>query len=297
MPSRHLAAALVGRAVRHRRLALDPELVLLVGEHVGELGVLEQRLRRDAPDVEADTAPVLLLHDGDGLAELGRADRGDVATGAGAEDQNIEVVVTGPSLSTAATVPGSWSRDPEHPCRPLARPHRAAGPPSRPPRGPSGGRRLPGPARGQRVAAHRTAHPRGPRRPHLGQVRRHGADARHRARRHRHRRHLPGRRGTGWAQVEVAERAAKVQAEVGWCLDPAYQGRGLRRRSGGGVAADMLDLGVRWVVANSFADNTASWRLMERLGMRWELYTVRECCTATADWLTAWETTARGGVA
>ena len=70
-----------------------PNLSLLVGEHVGELGVAEQRLGRDAADVEADAAPVLLLHDRDRLAELGGADRGDVATGAGAEDQDIEVVV------------------------------------------------------------------------------------------------------------------------------------------------------------------------------------------------------------
>ena len=89
-----LAAAGVGRAVRHRRLALDAELVALVGQRVGELGVLEERLGGDAADVEADPAPVLLLHDGDRLAQLGGADRGDVATGAGAEDQDIEVVVT-----------------------------------------------------------------------------------------------------------------------------------------------------------------------------------------------------------
>src|SRR5919112_421249 len=29
-----------------------------------------------------------------------------------------------------------------------------------------------------------------------------------------------------WAQVEVADRARGVQAELGWCLDPALQGRG-----------------------------------------------------------------------
>jgi hypothetical protein len=89
----HLAAARVGRAVLHRRVALDAELVALVRERVGELGVLEERLGRDAADVEADTAPVLLLHDRDLLAQLGRSDRGDVAAGAGAEDQDIEVVV------------------------------------------------------------------------------------------------------------------------------------------------------------------------------------------------------------
>ena len=52
------------------------------------------------PDVEADPAPVLLLDDRHGLAELGGADRGDVATGAGAEDEDIEV--RGESLTRSA---------------------------------------------------------------------------------------------------------------------------------------------------------------------------------------------------
>ena len=55
----HLAAARVRRLEVHRGVAGDPELVLLVGQDVRELGVAQQRLRRDAPDVEADTAPVL----------------------------------------------------------------------------------------------------------------------------------------------------------------------------------------------------------------------------------------------
>ncbi len=58
-----LAAALVGRAERHRGVALDPERLLLVGDDVRDLGVAQQRLRRDAADVEADPAPVLLLDD------------------------------------------------------------------------------------------------------------------------------------------------------------------------------------------------------------------------------------------
>jgi RimJ/RimL family protein N-acetyltransferase len=45
------------------------------------------------------------------------------------------------------------------------------------------------------------------------------------------------------------------------------------------------DLGIRRVVANSFADNTASWRLMERLGMRRELYTVAESLHRTKGWV------------
>ena len=88
---RDLAAARVGRLEVHRGVAGDPELVLLVGQDVRQLGVAQQCLRRDAPDVEADTSPVLLLDHTHLQAELGGADGGDVPTGAGTEDQDIEI--------------------------------------------------------------------------------------------------------------------------------------------------------------------------------------------------------------
>ena len=87
----HRAAAGVRGAEVHRRVAGDPELVLLVGQDVRQLRVAQQGLGRDAADVEADTAPVLVLHDGDALAELGGADGGDVPTGAGTEDDDVVV--------------------------------------------------------------------------------------------------------------------------------------------------------------------------------------------------------------
>ena len=99
---RDLAAALMGRAERHRGVALDPECLLLVGDDVRDLGVAQQRLGRDAADVEADPAPVLLLDDPHALAELGRADRRDVASGAGTEDQDIEVGIAHASSLVAS---------------------------------------------------------------------------------------------------------------------------------------------------------------------------------------------------
>lgn len=45
------------------------------------------------------------------------------------------------------------------------------------------------------------------------------------------------------------------------------------------------DLRLRRVTANCFADNEASWRLMERVGMRRELHTVRESLHRTGEWL------------
>jgi RimJ/RimL family protein N-acetyltransferase len=89
-----------------------------------------------------------------------------------------------------------------------------------------------------------------------------------------------------WAQAEVAENARSTQAEVGWCLDPAYQGQGYASEAVAGLLRVCFeDLGVRRVVANSFADNTASWRLMERLGMRREVYNVRDSLHRTGEWL------------
>jgi RimJ/RimL family protein N-acetyltransferase len=89
-----------------------------------------------------------------------------------------------------------------------------------------------------------------------------------------------------WAQSEVAMQAQGVQAELGWCLDPTYQGRGYASEA---VAALMRvcfeDLGLRRVTANCFADNEASWRLMERLGMRREVHTVRESLHRSGEWL------------
>jgi RimJ/RimL family protein N-acetyltransferase len=89
-----------------------------------------------------------------------------------------------------------------------------------------------------------------------------------------------------WAQAEVAEQARGVQAELGWVVDPAEAGHGYATEA----VAELLricfeELGLRRVLANSFADNTRSWRLMERLGMRRELATVRESLHRDGRWL------------
>jgi len=89
-----------------------------------------------------------------------------------------------------------------------------------------------------------------------------------------------------WSQSEVRERAAGVQAEIGWCLDPAYAGRGLATEAVVALLGICFDgLGLRRVLADCFADNTASWRLMERLGMRREVHTVRESLHRSGEWL------------
>jgi RimJ/RimL family protein N-acetyltransferase len=72
----------------------------------------------------------------------------------------------------------------------------------------------------------------------------------------------------GWAQAEVKEQGKGAQAEIGWCLSPDHQGHGYA----GEATAELVricfeDLGVRRLVANAFADNGPSLRVMERLGM------------------------------
>jgi RimJ/RimL family protein N-acetyltransferase len=90
----------------------------------------------------------------------------------------------------------------------------------------------------------------------------------------------------GWAQAEVAERARGVQAELGWVLHPAHAGHGYATEAVGALLRLCFeDLGLRRVTANCFADNEGSWRLMERVGMRRELYAVRESLHRSGEWL------------
>jgi RimJ/RimL family protein N-acetyltransferase len=69
-------------------------------------------------------------------------------------------------------------------------------------------------------------------------------------------------------------------------LDPAYTGHGYATEA----VREMLrfcfeDLGLRRVIANCFADNSTSWRLMERVGMRREAHAVRDSLHRSGKWL------------
>jgi len=89
-----------------------------------------------------------------------------------------------------------------------------------------------------------------------------------------------------WAQLEVAEQARDAQAELGWVLDPAHAGHGYATEAVRALLRYCFeDLGVRRVVANCFLDNAASWRLMERVGMRREAHAVRESLHRSGAWL------------
>ncbi|GAA1804797.1 GNAT family protein [Luedemannella flava] len=89
-----------------------------------------------------------------------------------------------------------------------------------------------------------------------------------------------------WAQAEIAERARGVQAELGWVLHPEHAGHGYATEA----VRELLrlcfeDLGLHRVTATCFAANEASWRLMERVGMRREFYTVRDSLHRSGEWL------------
>lgn len=89
-----------------------------------------------------------------------------------------------------------------------------------------------------------------------------------------------------WAQSEMADEARGAQAELGWVLDPTRTGRGYATEAVRAlVRHGFEDLGVRRVTANCFLANDASWRLMERVGMRRELHAVRESLHRSGRWL------------
>ena len=89
-----------------------------------------------------------------------------------------------------------------------------------------------------------------------------------------------------WGQAEVSEQARGVQAELGWVLDPAHTGQGYATEAVRAlIRIAFADLGLRRVTAGCFADNAASWRLMERVGMRREIATVRDSLHRSGQWL------------
>ena len=89
-----------------------------------------------------------------------------------------------------------------------------------------------------------------------------------------------------WAQAEVADQALGVQAELGWVLHPDHAGHGYATEAVRElVRLCFEDLGLRRVTAACFAANDTSWRLMERVGMRRELYTVGQSLHRSGEWL------------
>jgi RimJ/RimL family protein N-acetyltransferase len=92
--------------------------------------------------------------------------------------------------------------------------------------------------------------------------------------------------GAPYSQVEVQDRAEGSQAAIGWLLDPAYVGRGYATEATTEVLRICFEeLGLRRVVAGAFADNTASLRVMARIGMRMESRTLRGSLHRDLGWV------------
>lgn len=89
----------------------------------------------------------------------------------------------------------------------------------------------------------------------------------------------------GWAQGDVAEKARGSQAELGWTVLPWAQGQGVATEMAAEGLAIAFRLGVRRVVAECFAANAASWRVMERIGMRRELHGVKDSLHHSGVWM------------
>ena len=89
-----------------------------------------------------------------------------------------------------------------------------------------------------------------------------------------------------WAQTEAAARARGRQAELGWVIAPEHSGRGYGTEAARALLRICFeDLELHRAVALCFADNAASWRIMERIGMRREAHTVRDSLHRTRGWL------------
>lgn len=78
----------------------------------------------------------------------------------------------------------------------------------------------------------------------------------------------------------------RSEAMLGWNVSPDHWGRGF----GSQIAAELLviafdELGLHRVTAGCFAANTASWRIMERLGMRREQHGVQDSWHAELGWV------------
>ena len=77
-----------------------------------------------------------------------------------------------------------------------------------------------------------------------------------------------------------------AEAGIGYLVDPVYAGRGYATELGRALLALAFEeLGVHRVTAGCFADNTASWHVMEKLGMRREQHGRQDSWHAELGWI------------
>lgn len=98
--------------------------------------------------------------------------------------------------------------------------------------------------------------------------------------------------GTGslWVQDAMGQYQGDVwrgaEGSLGYLIDPAYAGRGFATAVAGVLLeVAFSELGLHRVTAGCFAANTASWRVMEKLGMRREQHGVQDSWHAELGWV------------
>ncbi len=78
----------------------------------------------------------------------------------------------------------------------------------------------------------------------------------------------------------------RTQADIGYIVDPAHAGRGIASALARGLLAAAFEhLGVRRVTAGCNADNPASARVLEKVGMRREQHGVQDSWHAELGWV------------
>jgi RimJ/RimL family protein N-acetyltransferase len=78
----------------------------------------------------------------------------------------------------------------------------------------------------------------------------------------------------------------RTEAEIGYIFDPAYGGRGYATEAVTAMVAHAFDqMGIRRITAGCFADNHASVRILEKVGMRREQHGVGDSWHAELGWV------------
>jgi RimJ/RimL family protein N-acetyltransferase len=96
----------------------------------------------------------------------------------------------------------------------------------------------------------------------------------------------------GTISLEVADgmgqpgMPARTEAQLGYIFDPAYGGHGYATEAVTAMVAHAFGrLGVRRITAGCFADNLASVRILEKIGMRREQHGVEDSWHAELGWV------------
>jgi RimJ/RimL family protein N-acetyltransferase len=78
----------------------------------------------------------------------------------------------------------------------------------------------------------------------------------------------------------------RTEAHLGYIFDPKYGGHGYATEAVAAMVAHAFDrLGVRRITAGCFADNLASMRILEKVGMRLEQHGVGDSWHAELGWV------------